>query len=84
MEVLVFTAILESILDRKSLRSSMLALLAWLELGRGSFVGLSLGDLSLRGRETGESGARPESLLLSLRETLLLLLLLVGARLAEI
>ena len=73
---------LESILDRKSLRSSMLALLAGLGFGTASLV--DLGDLSLSGSETGESGKRPESLLLSRRETLLLLLLLLAARLAEI
>ena len=45
---------------------------------------MSLGDLSLSGSDTGESGKRPESLLLSRLETLLLLLLLLAARLAEI
>ena len=67
----VLLAMLESILLRKSLRSSMLALgrltWEWVLLMREEDLCVRVrGEREVSGRETGESGTRPESLLLSL------------------
>ena len=73
--VLLLTAMQESILLRKSLRSSTLGLLAALAEAldtREDWDSLFLGELNLRGNDTGESGNRPESLLLILLSLLLL------------
>ena len=72
---LLLTAIQESILLRKSLRSSTLGLLTALAEAldtREDWDNLFLGELNLRGSDTGESGNRPESLLLMLLSLLLL------------
>ena len=67
---LLLTAIQESILLRKSLRSSTLGLLALVAEARDTredWDSLFRGELNLRGSEVGESpesGNRPESLLL--------------------
>ena len=72
---LLLTAIHESILLKKSLRSSTLGLLTTLAEAldtREDWDNLFLGELNLRGSDTGESGNRPESLLLMLLSLLLL------------